>query len=91
MSDGDHELLMPFVNVRSVGGTYDDESYCAGYEMGRLDAELQNAPASVQSLIATINDGNRTQADLIAMRHGFDTECEPHENDWLTVTFRREP
>lgn len=89
MSDDGNELLMPFVNVQSVGGTYEDESYCAGYEMGRVDAELQCVPASVDSLIVTIKDGNRTQADLIGMRHGFTTEFEDHENDWVTVRFVR--
>ncbi len=68
----EYGLVMPFVAVRSKGGPYDDEAYCAGYEMGRLDAILDRDDPHVEPL--TILADNREQADLIAMRHGYIAE-----------------
>lgn len=70
MSDGDasYSLLFPFVNVKSVGGKFDDDSFVAGYEVGGIGQRL-----AVQTAInclpytATIRRDNLTQIDLIAM------------------------
>lgn len=67
----EYGLVMPFVAVRSKGGPWDDEAYCAGYEMGRLDATLER-DLHVEPM--TILADNREQADLIAMRHGYVAE-----------------
>ncbi|MGL4297532.1 MAG: hypothetical protein ACRCW4_00470 [Candidatus Neomicrothrix subdominans] len=69
--DHGHELVMPFVVVRSQGGHYDDESYAAGWEMGRLASQLDLARAMGLGLPhATIHPENVAQADLVAMRVG---------------------
>lgn len=85
----DYELAMPFVTVNSKGGPHDDESYVCGFEMGRLDATLPDAP---DEYVETIHATNLAQADLIAMRNGYaatvDPRAEPVEG-WETVTFTR--
>lgn len=70
------ELVMPFVNVRSRGGDFDDPSYAAGWEMGNLEAVLHLDEPTV--LEVTIHTANAAQADLIAMRHRYNvTKSEP--------------
>lgn len=64
-------LVMPFVTVKSKGGPHDDDSYAAGFEMGRLDADLKVAKTCAHSVIGMIRSENRDQADLIAMKNGF--------------------
>lgn len=70
----EHGLVMPFVAVQSRGGPYDDEAYCAGYEMGRLDAILDRDDEYPLHEPLAIQAANREQADLIAMRHGYVAE-----------------
>lgn len=86
-NSGHYELLMPFVSVKSNGGPHDDDSFCAGYQMGLLDAELAGSVFDQGRAIAA---ANREQADLIAMRHGFvaeftkaeDIMCGEHAAEW---------
>lgn len=92
-SDG-YSLVMPFVACASKGGSYDDNAYAAGYEAGQLDALLSsNNPNISHSLHVVIHSGNRQQADLIAMRHGYTTTVEtpvdPALSDWLHATFTK--
>ena len=82
----EHSLVMPFVVVASKGGPYDDSAYTAGYEMGLLDAALAAAPARHE---ATVHAANATQADLIAMRHGYVCHftISGEFPDWTHATF----
>lgn len=86
----DHEpapygLVMPFLPVASRGGPYDDGAYTAGYEMGTLDAALAAHPTAHRT---TIHSANATQADLIAMHHGYRCHLEPTDYpDWTYATF----
>jgi hypothetical protein len=68
----EYGLVMPFVNVTSRGGSYDDDAYCAGWEMGRLEADLERTRS--HGLHLTIHTGNVAQADLLAMKHGYRAE-----------------
>lgn len=89
------ELVMPFVNVTSRGGVFDDGAYTAGYEAGLLDAELRDSLEPVQ--VRTLRADNREQADLIAMRHGWACVVEPWDDNlpthavegWLSIRFER--
>ena len=68
----DHSVFMPFINVKSVGGKFDDEAFSCGYEMGVLDFKLfQASVVQAQHLYVTIRVDNQTQADLIAMKHRY--------------------
>jgi hypothetical protein len=74
--DGEgYELLMPFVVTKSHGGPWDDESFVAGWELGRLDAALGQAEGIDFTRSLTVTAQIRTdgvpQAELIAMKHGF--------------------
>ncbi len=69
------ELVMPFVTVQSVGGPHEDDAYVAGYQMGQLWVRLATAAANeLEFGHLTILAASRTQADLIAMHHGFTAE-----------------
>lgn len=81
----EYDLLMPFVPVKSRGGPHDDEAYTAGYEMGLLDATLAAAPPTHE---ATIRSDNAAQADLIAMRNGYQCSVEDSGAEgWSVATF----
>lgn len=95
--EAEYGLVMPFVVVTSKDGPYDDEAYCAGWEMGALAARL--ALCEIHGLgppEVVIHRGNVPQADLIAMQHGMvvtegwpeGTELDDETNDqWARVTF----
>jgi hypothetical protein len=86
--DDSYHLVMPFVAVVSRGGPFEDDSYVAGYEMGLLSAALGMQPATFRT---TIHAGNRAQADLLAMKHGYTMSVDDiHDGrlgDWLFATF----
>jgi hypothetical protein len=74
MDDDDdvkYDLVMPFLPVQSRGGPHDDDAFTAGYEMGLLDGQLGNSEFDQGT---PVRSGNREQADLIAMRHGYMAE-----------------
>lgn len=82
--EAQHELVVPFVTVTSKGGPHDDDSYVAGYEMGLLDAWLE---VSRWPTVRVVRTANRPQAELLAMRHGFNVEVEAYAPDsqWSTL------
>ena len=74
-----YELVMPFVVCRSQGGPYDDGAFVAGFECGALEARLTiGRPASCELYVRT---ASLPQIDLIAMRHGYQVEAEPWDED----------
>lgn len=81
-----HELVMPFVNVTSVGGPFDDRAYCAGWEMGKLDVLLGQLRPSVHE--QAVLTANATQADLLAMKHGYHAEFQVPEDADADDTWR---
>lgn len=88
----DHEpeygLVMPFVNVVSKGGPYDDLAYCAGWHMGGLDARLEHRHLARVS--ETIRTADASQADLLAMKHGYSVRLDSSDYDeWTFAEFVR--
>lgn len=86
MSD-QYSLVMPFIVVTSKGGPFDDAAYCAGYEIGKLDAALDAEPRLHQVTIRTLNV---PQADLVAMQHGYTmraSEPDPDGGMWTFCEF----
>lgn len=86
------EVFMPFVNVKSAGGHFDDDAFSAGFEMGTLDHKLfliSSIPG--ENFFMTIRAANASQADLVAMRHGYKIEQKiPDDSgEWLTCLFTR--
>ena len=87
----EYGLVMPFVAVASKGGPFDDRAYCAGWEMGRLDALLEHAAPPVHE--QPVLTDNAQQADLVAMKHGYRAEFRvPEDADpddtwrWMVAT-----
>ncbi len=78
--------VMPYLPVTSCGGPWDDHAYCAGWAMGRLDALLAEHPAE---LVALVDAGNREQADLIGMRHGYLVKQQGVDGEGLRLRFTR--
>lgn len=83
MSDEDdgfceYEPVMPFVVVASKGGPFDDQSYTAGWEMGRLDAQLADSEMNEvtwpSDTTVTIRTETVPQFDLLAMHYGYSVE-----------------
>lgn len=93
MSDElDFQMNLPFVNLVSSGGKYDDESFCAGFEMGLLDFKLfQAAAIQAENLLSVIRKDNKNQADLIAMKHGMIIQQSTTDDsgEWVTCFFVR--
>ena len=93
MADHDHDwdLVMPFVVCTSQGGPYDDQSFVAGYQLGRLDRDLAVLAAldfaSVSRMLYTDALG---QADLIGMRHGYRMDRGYERDGWSDVDFLSE-
>jgi len=89
------ELAFPFVACQSNGGLYDDESFTAGYQCGRVDSALAAAAAvGANRATFTVTDRVVAQVELIAMHHGFTTissvECE-ETPEWSFVTVSTSP
>lgn len=68
MNDEAYSLLFPFVNVKSVGGKFDDDAFVAGYEVGGIGQRLAvQLAVNCLPYTATIRRDNLAQIDLIAM------------------------
>jgi hypothetical protein len=89
----DYELVMPFVTVISKGGPHDDASYCAGWEMGKLDLNLATLKVHGEisyTLHFTLLTENAAQIDLIAAKHGYVSEIGPcGVEGWSEVNLSR--
>lgn len=71
MTDDD-PVIVPFVVVASVGGMYQDDSFFAGYEIGRLEADLDHARATGHFPAPRwLKEPLTHQADLAAMARNF--------------------
>lgn len=82
----ERELFMPFVNVTSRGGIFDDDAFVAGYEMGLFDAWCQQAKRlSVKSAEKLIRTDNYEQADLIAMAQGYSIATVNEADGWSEI------
>lgn len=84
----EYGLVMPFVCVTSRDGPYEDVAFVAGYQVGSIDARLadRRIAATTEMLYAPL----REQVDLVAMRHGYETEVlREVEDEWLHIGFTR--
>lgn len=78
---------MPFLPVESRGGPYQDSSYAAGFEIGRLYVLLEfGAMPYWEGQIRTPNLG---QVDLICMRFGYIIEFWQGDDQFTFVRIRR--
>lgn len=83
-------LIMPFVTVQSNGGPHEDGAYCAGWEMGYLDAILAATSEWSTTSTWTIHTENADQADLIAMKHGYWVHVDDDSTEgWLQITLAK--
>lgn len=83
----DYDLVMPFVTVHSKGGPHDDESYVAGWSMGKLDTLLEHARPAMHE--DTIYKDSIPQADIIAMKHGYRSHFVDGPDEWSFMTLIR--
>ncbi len=88
MSEQEYELVMPFVTVVSKDGPHEDNSYAAGWAMGSLYAEVQQASLIGATFYRDVAEENVPQAELIAMRYGYLTDTAPSEVEgWVLMGF----
>ncbi|MDH5134050.1 MULTISPECIES: hypothetical protein [unclassified Microbacterium] len=81
-------LLMPFVLCESKGGRFDDEAFTAGFALGALDRDLSLAAHSnMNPSERYMRVEYRSQADLIAMRHGFTLTLSSEQDGWSLYQF----
>lgn len=83
-------LVMPFVVCASSGGPFDDASFVAGYEAGRLAVLLESlATCGGSNTRFTVHTALLPQLDLMAMRYGFALISGPcaEADGWSTATF----
>lgn len=85
--NGDKQDRMPFINVTSKGGQFDDRSFMAGYEMGILDMSLVVTGHYMVEMI--IHSENELQADLIAMRHDWQMEVLERDEGYSFTRFTK--
>lgn len=90
-AEGEYRLVMPFVVTTSVGGPYDDAAFTAGWNMGRIDYELEMcAKMGAIPRPVYMNTPLTPQIDLLAMKHGFIVQSEPwdeHPDEWTRFDF----
>lgn len=82
----EYGLVMPFIVCASKGGPYNDDAYVAGWEAGGLDMALELSPlrpGTIMRLPQAFHAGNRSQIDLIAMKHGVTAEFEDAADEWV--------
>jgi len=80
-------LAMRFVAVRSNGGAFDDQSYWAGYEAGRIEGTLSSGGEPAQDL--RVRPRNLHQIDLIAMRYGYVMQVQA-DGPWAHIILTAE-
>lgn len=85
-----YRLVMPFTEVRSEGGPYDDLSFVAGFQMGQIDGKLtsmgQNSIAAATFLVFS---QLKHQVDLIAMKHNYTSEVLHDDGEWAQIGVTR--
>lgn len=83
----DWELGVPFVACRTQGGPYDDDSFVAGFQAGRIDARLTVASVvGANHVVEVAYTRLRKQIDLLAMSHGY-TVDPVVDREWTTYSF----
>ncbi len=81
------EMVMPFLPVASRGGPFEDQAFVAGYQAGRLDAQLEHErPPEV---LVLVDERLREQADLIAMGRGYTLEAQGAGEGWVRLRLTR--
>lgn len=88
--DPEYGLLLPFVVCRSQGGPYDDDSFVAGYELGRTAAQLPIYDAlEISSWGTRIRTASLPQLELIAMNWGWTIRTGWEHDGWTDVDLER--
>lgn len=86
----EYQLVVPFVEVQSKGGRYEDNAFVAGFQMGTLWTVLLGSPPEVRVILwKPIYSDLIPQADLIAMKEGWKTEIVDEDEEWATLQFVR--
>lgn len=82
------QLVVPFVNVTSKGGRYDDQSYAAGWSMGVVDYRLRTEQPDMLSETLRVEDIK--QAHTVADAAGYVLDHEwSGVGEWAYCKFVR--
>lgn len=80
-------LVMPFTEVASVDGPYDDLSFVAGFQMGQIDGKLESQKIAATTFL--IFSRLTHQVDLIAMRHNYHMDILHDDGTWAQIGVTR--
>jgi len=83
----ENDFPMRFVAIASNGGAFDDQSYWAGYEAGRIEGVLSCGGEPRQDL--RVRPRNLHQIDLIAMRYGYVLQVQA-DGPWAHIILTAE-
>lgn len=98
--DDSYGLVYPFVVCQSQGGPYDDDSFVAGFALGRIDQALDAAELlGAKEMRFTVRSALAKQCELVGMARGFpvvevvevgETDQHAAMPEWSYATFRTE-
>lgn len=86
--EAEFDLVMPFVVCESNGGAYHDDSFCAGFHLGQIDAQMEAGLVGPGTAL-TVRTPSVPQLDLIAMRHGHALDVAVSDQEWTTALIVR--
>lgn len=97
--DETYSLVFPFTACVSQGGPYDDDSFVAGVQLGRIDSALETAALiGAKRLSFTVRTALVKNLELCGMARGFplvtfseveEAEDHPAMPEWSFMTFDR--
>lgn len=84
--DGDQEIVMPFIACQSQGGVYDDESFVAGFWLGKIWSIM----AVGGNFVGNVPEFLVPQLDLAAMHYGMQMSVQDGNEEivpgWAMIT-----
>lgn len=88
LSEGEFELLMPFVLCKSNGGPYDDSAFVAGWRLGALESKMEAARAfGLDVPPQPLYPSDRPQVELLAMKYELEVHVQEHDEHWSIYRF----
>lgn len=82
-----YDLVMPFLNVVSRGGKYEDEPFTAGWQMGEIMSALRERRIAATSYL--VFSDLAEQVDLIAMKYDYTTDILHDDGTWAQIGVTR--
>jgi hypothetical protein len=83
-------LVIPFIQVQSVGGIYDDTAFTAGFHCGAINQLILTYHETWVDQEVMTYSNLIDQIDLIAMGYGLSTEVVAEHGDFATILIKKD-